>query len=351
MLECQPARFATTLVGSVPHCDPGPISRRIASCLDIPVWPQLPRRSFRESMYVQYSAGLPGLIVDEENEKVYFDTSGDLTAAFEDFYSRVLADDLDSFALPADHALGFHALFDALKDIPSQWIKGQIIGPISFGLTVTDHNLRASLYDEMLADVIVKQIAMSARWQARELRRARPCAMLFVDEPYLASFGSAFISLSREQAVGVLNEVFAAIQSEGALAGVHCCANTDWSLLLETRVDILNLDAWGYLENFALYPAQLRAFLDRGGVVAWGIVPNDEDVLTVTPQQIAERLRDGIRLISTKAQARGVTINPADFGRWSLLTPRCGLRSVTPETADRAIDVLAETSAVLRRDQ
>ena len=90
----------------------------------------------------------------------------------------------------------------------------------------------------------------------------------------------------------MLDEVFAAIHAEDALAGVHCCANTDWSVLLATQVDILNLDAYGYLENLALYPDELRQFIDRGGYVAWGIVPNNELVLT-TPQTLAERMRSG----------------------------------------------------------
>lgn len=92
--------------------------------------------------------------------------------------------------------------------------------------------------------------------------------ILVVDEPYLAAFGSAFISLSREEVIAMLDEVFAAIHQEGGLAGVHCCANTDWSVLMATSVNFLNLDSNGFVENLALYPDELRAFLDRGGYIA-----------------------------------------------------------------------------------
>ena len=40
-------------------------------------------------------------------------------------------------------------------------------------------------------------------------------------------------------------------------------------------------------ENLALYPAELRAFLDRGGSICWGIVPNNEEIRDVTPQGLA----------------------------------------------------------------
>ena len=340
--------FSTTHVGSVPHTDSAAICERLVSLLDIPAWPQLPRRSFRENMYIQYSEALPGIVVNEAQEKIQFDTASDLTPALEVFYEHFLADDLDWFDLSMPIATGFYAMLEKLKTTPGEWGKGQVTGPISFGLTVTDQSLRASLYHDMLADAIVKNAAMNARWQARQLREIRPNVIIFVDEPYMASFGSAFISLSREQVITMLDEVFAAIHAEGALAGVHCCANTDWSVLLGTQVDILNLDAYGYIENLALYPAELRAFLDRGGVIAWGIVPNTAEIASVTPVQLAKKLHDGLQLIHEKAALHDVQIAPEDFYRRSLIAPSCGLAPVSVEIADKVLDTLSETGKILQ---
>ncbi len=341
-------RFWTTHVGSVPYPAAQPISDRLAATLDIPAWPQLSRRSFRENMYAQYTASLPRIVLDETNEKVTFDTTGDLTPDLEAFYERYLADDVDSFGLQPAVAEGFFAMLDALRAAPGEWAKGQVTGPVSLGLTVVDQDLRSGLYNDMLADTIVKNAAMNARWQVRQLAAIRPNVIIFVDEPYMASFGSAFISLSREQVIEMLDEVFAAIHQENALAGVHCCANTDWSVLLATSVDILNLDAYGYLENLALYSVELRAFLDRGGVIAWGIVPNNESVHAVTPHDLAQRLLDGIALISAKASARGVTITADELADHSLIAPACGLGPATVPIADRVFETLARTGEVLR---
>lgn len=343
-------RYWTTVVGSFPHSEVAGLVRRLADSLDVPDWPQLPRRTFRESMYVQYAAGLPGLVVDEEREKVYLDTTGDLTLALEAFYEHYLADDVDAFALQPEYSAGFFAMLELLRGQPGGlWAKGQVTGPISFGLTVTDQDLRASLYDETLADVIVKNMAMNARWQVRQLKQVRPETILFVDEPYMTAFGSAFISLSREQAVNLLDEVFTAIHTEGGIAGVHCCANTDWSVLLATQVDILNLDAYGYLENLALYPWEIRQFLDRGGVVAWGLIPNNELIYDVKPRDLAERLLSGFKLISDRAAGRGVMIRPDEFATRSLIVPSCGLGSTTVEIAERVLDVLRETGDLLQK--
>jgi hypothetical protein len=342
--------FLTSHVGSVPYSDTKGLADQLVSLLDIPAWPQLPRRDFRESMYIQYSQGLPGAVIDTEKEKIWFDTTGDLTPALESFYERYLADDVDSFGLTPEYSAGFFMMLDALRKTPGDWGKGQVTGPISFGLTVTDQDLRSILYDELLADPIVKNAAMNARWQIRQIKAVRPNVILFVDEPYMASFGSAFISLSREQVITMLDEVFAAIHQEGALAGVHCCANTDWGGLLATSVDILNLDAYGYLENLALYPTDLRTYLDRGGLIAWGIVPNNEEVAKVTPEQLAKRLRDGLKLISDKAAARGVQISVNELANRSIITPSCGLGSTTPDIADQVFDMLACTGKMLHQE-
>jgi hypothetical protein len=288
-------------------------------------------------------------VLDEAGERVYFDTTGDLTPALEAFYERYLADDAALFALSPDYASGFYAMLDLLGAAPGEWAKGQVTGPISFGLTVTDQDRRAGLYNDLLADAIVKNAAMIARWQIQQLHTVRPNTILFVDEPYMASFGSAYISLSREQVITMLDEVFAAIHQENGLAGVHCCANTDWSVLLATSVDILNLDAYGYLENLALYPAELRVFLDRGGVIAWGIVPNTEEVFNVTAEQLAQRLVDGLKLISSKAVARGIQIGAEELANRSIIVPSCGLGPTTVEVADAAFDMLSCTGAVLRQ--
>jgi hypothetical protein len=347
--------FLTAHVGSVPYPQVADLPARLVKLLDIPAWTQHPRRSFRENMYVQYSPTLPAVILDEVKEKIILDTRNDLTPALEEFYTPYIADDVDAFALRPEYASGFFGMLAALNeadkgaDKTDLWCKGQVTGPISFGLTVTDQDLRATLYHEMLADVIVKNTAMVARWQVRQLKTVRPNVIIFLDEPYMASFGSAFISLSREQVVSYLDECFDAIHSENALAGVHCCANTDWGVLLATKVDILNIDAYGFIENLALYPAEVREFLDRGGSLCWGLIPNNEQIYNETAQGLAERLRSGIKLICQRAASRGVTIRADEFASRSLVAPACGLGSTSVEIADRVFEVLAETGEILKK--
>jgi len=342
--------FLTTHVGSVPHVDPTALTHHLTSLLDIPCWLQLPRRNYLENIYTQYAATLPGAVVDAQKEKAVMHTdAADFDAQLETFYQSVIDDDLDHFALTRDCTLGFFTLLDELKSKPAAWVKGQVMGPISFGLTVTDQNLRASLYNEMMADALVKNMSMNARWQIRQLKTVGENVIMFVDEPYMASFGSAFISLSREQALAYMNEVYDAVHAEGALVGVHCCGNTDWGLLLDSKADILNLDAFSFLENLALYPTELRLFLDRGGAVCWGIVPNDERLRSESPASLAKRVRDGLQLVHAKAASRGVRISVDELAERSLIAPVCGLGSTTVEIAEEAFEKTSAMSAILKQ--
>jgi len=342
--------FLTTHVGSVPHVDPHPLNEHLISTLDIPCWLQLVRRDFRENIYTQYAPSLPGTVVDETREKAFIDTgAANFDAELESFYQSVIDEDVDAFALHPEYAQGFYVLLEALKRQPPQFSKGQVMGPISFGLTVTDQNGRACLYNDTLVDVLVKHMTFNALWQVKQLGTVSEQVIMFIDEPYMASFGSAYVSLSKEQVIAWLDEIYLALHAVGAITGTHCCGNTDWGVLLNTQVDILNLDAYSYIKNLALYPVELREFLDRGGTVCWGLIPNNEQIFDETPSSLTEMLRNGIKLICEKASKRGVRIHPDEFTSRSIIAPACGLGPASVEVADHAFEVLVETGDILKK--
>ena len=48
-------------------------------------------------------------------------------------------------------------------------------------------------------------------------------------------------------------------------------------IILETNLDILSFDAFDFLYSLFIYKDSLGKFIQRGGVLACGIVPNKED--------------------------------------------------------------------------
>ena len=102
-----------TMIGSMPHRDPDRACADVTRYLkDIPAWPQLPERSFLENMYVQYSEGFPGIVVDTEAERVFVDRAADSSAALERLYTAYLEKATDKFAISREYAAGLYAYLE-----------------------------------------------------------------------------------------------------------------------------------------------------------------------------------------------------------------------------------------------
>ena len=327
-----------TAIGSMPHTDPKEACSLVAKYLPaLPTWPQLPKRSHLENMYVQFSEGFPGLVL--EGDRIYVERSAEFDSQLEQLYNDYAENNLDNYAISAEYAAGLHA-FLALKQQRPNMVKGQITGPITWGLCATDREQLGILYDELLAEALARFLRLKAMWQERFLRTISPDSIIFVDEPYLTSLGSAFVAIPNEQVTTLLEEVLGGISG---LKGVHCCGSTDWSVLLKTSADILSFDAYNYADSLSCYPAEVKAFLERGGSVAWGIIPNDEEALAKESlaslydrlgEAMAAFTRDGTPFKQLVAQG--------------LLTPSCTLASMSSEAAAQALELLAELSAKIR---
>jgi methionine synthase II (cobalamin-independent) len=339
-MKCPAFAAIPTVVGSFPHTEPRRLLDRIFSRFpDMPAWPQMPVRDWRESMYVQYSEGLPGAVVDGAAQTIYFRSDEALAGELEAFYQALVDEDVERFAISPDYALGLHLFLESGQR--PKWVKGQVTGPFSFAMTVTDENKRSLAYNPELYEVAVQGMAMKARWVARRLREVAEDALVVLDEPYLCAFGSAFVNVPRNDVIAAIDAGVAAIHKEGALAGLHCCGNTDWSLVFSTDLDVVNFDAYEYFQGLSLYPAELRSFLLKGGVLSWGIVPARANG-NLNPHTLLDALDNRVEQLAAKGMDRGALY------RQALLTPSCGLGTESVEAADRLMDTLAELASLVR---
>jgi hypothetical protein len=329
-------------VGSMPHADPAVACDLTFQYFPrLPTWPQLPRRSPLENMYVQYSERFPGVVVEQEDNRIYVDRDADLDPQLEQLYMAYLENDLTFGAISAEYAAGLHAFLERALAHGDQFlaVKGQVTGPVSWGLRVSDQNRRPVLYEDVLADAVAKFLRLKAAWQETQLRQIFPTTVIFVDEPYMANFGSALIPIQREQVVTLIEEVLSGIEG---IKGTHCCGNTDWSILLETGIDIINFDAYGYGHTLALYPDAVRAFLDRGGVIAWGIVPHNDHVLYETAESLLGHLERAWGHLMRKG------IPQEQIVASSLITPSCGAGTLSEEMAERIFQLASQVSELAR---
>ena len=347
-------RGLPVLIGSMPMEDHTEACELILEYTpQIPLWAQLPVHK-EEAMVAQFMPGLPGLCTTAES--IYIDTGqNDFDRDVLTFYEEYMAvaegqtDLIESrFSLSEDTARGFFVFFEHLKQLaePPAAVKGQITGPFTFCTGIPDQNKRAIIYDEQLKDAAVKLLALKAGWQARRLSQLGHPVIIFFDEPALAGFGSSeFISISKDVIAQSLEEVIASVHAEGGLAGVHVCANTDWSLILDSSADIVSFDAYSYFDRFILYADKIKKFLDAGKIIAWGIVPTlkADELEKETAESLVSQWKD------KAAQVEKLGFTPDQVISQSLITPSCGAGSLSTELAIKVLKLTQEVSTQIRQ--
>ena len=328
-------KFATTLIGSQPCKETASaVDAVLGSGVSCPAWPQMPSLNARESMYAQTGSHLPGMTV--ENDKVIVDLGAyDPT----EIYTAILSDNVDYFVHPPESFAGLYEFLD--RDLSKfQAIKGQITGPISEGLQICDRKGRPVIYDESYGEIVRKTVNMMAKWQSRRLKMCNGTVILFFDEPSVTMLGSPFASVSDDDAKKWINE---SMEGVDCYRGIHCCGNTNWAMILGTDIDILNFDAYQYGENLLAYTDELAEFYERGGTVAWGIVPNSESELEkVTAADVVAKLEALFDKMENKGFSR------QNVASQSMITPQCGLSGISEQNIGKLYALLNAVSAEMK---
>jgi len=337
-------RCAAMAVGSLPYQEIEPaLDIVLETTPEVPAWPQLPRRSFLENMYVQFSEGLPGLKVDIVAERLVKRNEVPDTELVA-FAEALEGNDATFFAVSPDHAAGLYAfptLYGRLRR-PVDVIKGQITGPVSFCLQVTDEDRRPILYDDTTRELAAELLTARARWQQGFLQAVAPAAtvLMMVDEPFLAQWGSGYLSMPEDVVMPLLDRV---VGSLDCLVGIHICGGTDWSKVVELPLDLLNFDAADHLDAVVAHAEALASFVAEGGMLAWGAVPNDERVLTLEPDQAAGSVLEGVGALS----ATGL-VSREDVLLQSFVTPACGTGALPIPVAEACLRLTAAVSSTVR---
>lgn len=356
MSQFNPCGIATG-IGSLPFIDPNEALAFVLRYFPlIPHWPQMPQRGREEYFVYQFLQPLvdTGLLKTENDNFIFDSGRSDWPERLAEFYTICLAaEDGDHEALarffpPRRAATGFHAFIGHLnkeKDLGIQFLKGQIAGPLTVGLNLKDHEGRFSYYQEELHDVIIRTLALNARCQASALSQFGCPALIFVDEPAISAYGTRYhLTMTREMIIEDMNAIFRAVHLENALFGVHACEAIDWSLVFATEIQILSLDAYRFGNSLFYYSSQMIRFLERGGVIAWGIVPTLDDPFNETPDMLINRLTGFLSKLA------GYGLDPERLVRQSMITPACGTGLLSLDRAQRIHELTAAVSERLSRN-
>ncbi len=325
--------FNTTGIGSLPHTDPVEACKVILDSVDIPFWPQLPHRSFLESMAPMYSEGFPFIRIEGEN----IHTEEAESEAESEFYEAIA--NKSGFPISKEYAAGLHAFVDILKKEGRKFevIKGHITGPLTFALSIVDREKRPIYFNEELRDLSLELLKGKVSWQIDVLKEFADKVMIFIDEPILTALGtSTYIGVSTDEALRMLKEIVGFVKECGGISAIHCCGRADWPIALNSGIDVFNFDAFEFGDTLSMYPEDMKAFINRGGYIAWGIVPTTEAIKEVDFQVLKDRLESGL----TSLENIGV---PKDrLRQQSLITPSCGTGSLEIKDAQKAFSLLKD---------
>ena len=343
-----------TAIGSLPHHSIADAMGLIKENLvNIPHWPQLPRMNPREGMIRQNISPLvkEGLVTFPEDgmDKPYFCTDDpEWDALVLSYFEKLLdtgedggepsSEDQSMFAFPSDTAEGFYAfLRENWSATEVDIIKGQISGPLVVGLQVTSPDGNLAFYDDQLREILVKTLASQARWQVQQLKAFDRPVLVFIDDPAIYGYGtSSYVGLGRESITESLYEMVSGIKNEGGLSGVHCCAGVDWSLIFGLPVDVVDFDAYSYFSSMLVYVDNLTDFLDRGGILAWGIVPTSSDIENEDAETLYSKLQEGIDVLVDYG------VNRKQLEEQMMITPSCGAATLNEAQATKVYNVLRE---------
>ena len=262
-----PGNLLTTAMAVMPHKD---VERalNLALSLDVPFWPQLPHLNYYEDMYVQAAEHFPGILLDVPNRTLRFSMDKFVDELEEALARMAEPDYLD---ISRDYSVVYHQFLEL--DLSKRTaIRGQLEGPISFGLNVHDSDDRPLIFNDVVRPFMLEFMAGRVNVQLRRLKERNPNAFMFVDEPGLQFIFSGMAGYGNLTAKDDMEKFFAMIDRP---RGVHLCGNPDWDFLLGLDLDVLSLDMYSNGEVFVSYAKSVRRFLDRGGVLIWGIVPTN----------------------------------------------------------------------------
>lgn len=343
-------------IGSLPHNDLKQAMQIVSENFPkIPYWPQLAKLNRNEDMSTQFLEGIPGLSFNEVSAKIYLENESDeFFAQLENFfldYEEIISNKrfelLEKYAVTEKNSTTFGPFLNIISETKPEYAKGQIIGPFTLATTLTDISGKCAFYDETLREIITKTLSLKALWQIVSIKQTNQntVPIIFIDEPSLSQLGtSAFITISKEEVISIIQEVSDVIKENGAISAIHCCGKCDWNVPIQSEVDIINLDGYFFAQNLSLFSNELKPFLQNKGMIAWGIVPTlDKEALEAANiATMVSKFDEAIGYLIKKGIDKNLLI------QHSMITPSCGTGALTVELAEKAMNLTKELSVKLK---
>jgi hypothetical protein len=315
-----PSGIATGM-GGLPHRDAAEAAAFVLENMELPAIPTLPRRSPAEGSIAQAMVGMRGITVGQ-----YGSISVD--AGRVDPLAPVVTDiNHDAFG-------GFRAFLQAAQG-RTGWVKWQVVGPVTLGQAL----MRAGVPMSEAFEAAVRCVRDRVEHLAALVDAAMPMCdqLVFVEESDLADLMDPGFPIAPDTAIDLVSGALAAVEGV-AVAGLHVCGLADIPTQLATGPAVLSLPARPEVLESAGY---LLRYMERGGYVAWGVVPTSGPIPTTADRPWRQLSKLWCEFVALGA-------DPGLLRRQAIITPECGLSSHTPSVAHRVHRITAEVSRRVR---
>lgn len=315
-----PSGMATG-IGGLPHRDAQEAAEFVLRTMEVPSIPSLPRRSPAEGWIAQAMVGMQGITIGQ-----YGSISVDPSQV--DPLAPIVTD------FQHDAFVGFRTFLEAAKG-RTGWVKWQFVGPVTFGHAL----MRAGVPMSEAFEAAVRCVRDRVEHMLQAVEEALPgCRQLvFIEESDFAELMHPGFPIAPDTAIDLVSGALAAIETT-AVSGLHVCGLADIPSLLATGPAVLSLPVRHDVVESAGY---LTRFMERGGYIAWGVVPTTGPIITT-----AERPWRHLSKLWCELVERGV--DPALLRRQAIITPECGLSSHTPAVAEHVLGIAAEVATRVR---
>lgn len=332
-----------TGIGSVPFTDVDEACDLIIEhCPTIPYVPQLIKRDPRENMFLQFSESLPCVKEDYQKKQSFFDETKDREKSLAEFYDYVVHDCYEYFKITPEYLKGFYPMIEKCRGRDNPFIKVQVTGPVTYLISLIKKDKQSMIFDDEIAEAITIGLAMKGLWQVEEIIKAGKTPILFFDEPSLWGLGSAYLAVSDEKVLFLLSSLidFIKERNNNLLLGIHCCGNTNWKIIFESGVEIVSFDSYGFGEKLALYPEEIKSYLQKGGFLAFGVTPSSEYKEGISEDALYSKFTSILEGFDEKGISRDLILENI------IITPACGLGPMNQKDARRVLEL---TSALAKR--
>lgn len=298
----------------------------------------LPQRAPRELPFALAAAGFPGLTLERERGSV-------VSGAAERELGRVglayLRGERAAGAPPPEQAAAVAELVRQLEQPRGAVVRAEISGPISLALQLVDEHERPLAYDPAMREALAQHVSLRAAWLREQIGAHAGAAVICLDEPFLDATASPFSPIDEADGVALLAQTLADTPPPRGL----CLPGTpNWAAILALPADLIFFDAYEHGAGLIQAAGAVAGYLERGGVIAWGVVPNEPAALAQEQAEtLARRFESTVEYL---AAASGV--DPERIRAAALISTSGGLAHLPPALASQAAALCGDVSSHLR---